>query len=86
MERDTEKVAAGGVIRDMDGNWILDFNHHLGSCSPFETKLWGILDGVLVMLKNEFKRATIQTNNMEVIKALIEKRTEDSSITILRRV
>ncbi|MBA0636274.1 hypothetical protein Godav_025193, partial [Gossypium davidsonii] len=86
VERATGKASAGGAIRDMEGNWIVGFNHFLGNCTPFEAELWGILNGILVMLKKGYKRATIQTDNLEVIKALIEKEMEDSGITILRRV
>ncbi|MBA0857366.1 hypothetical protein Goshw_011428, partial [Gossypium schwendimanii] len=33
-------------------------------------ELWGILDGLLVLLSKGFKRATIQTDNIDVVKAL----------------
>ncbi|KAK5793696.1 hypothetical protein PVK06_034849 [Gossypium arboreum] len=51
MERDTGKATAGDVVRDMNGNWILGFNHYLGNCTPFELELWGVLDEILIMLK-----------------------------------
>lgn len=38
------------------------------------------------MLKKGYKRATIQIDKLEVIKALTEKEMEYSSITILKRV
>lgn len=85
MERDTEKAATGGIIGDMDGNWLLSFNHYLGNCTPFEAELWGIMDEIFIMLKNGYKRATIQTNNLEVAQILTGKTMEDTCITILRR-
>ncbi|MBA0649846.1 hypothetical protein Goklo_017362, partial [Gossypium klotzschianum] len=33
-------------------------------------ELWGILDGLLVLLSKGFERATIQTDNIDVVKAL----------------
>lgn len=39
VDRDTRKASVGGVIRDMDDNWILRFSHYLGSCTPFEVEL-----------------------------------------------
>lgn len=86
MERDTEKSTTGGVIRDMDGNWILRFNHYLGSCTLFEAELQGILDGVLVILGKGYKRATIRMDRLEVVKTLTEKDIKDLGITVLRRV
>ncbi|KAK5846442.1 hypothetical protein PVK06_002730 [Gossypium arboreum] len=55
VERGSGKAVAGGVIQDMDDNWILKISHYLGNCTPFKVELWGILDGILVMLKNGFK-------------------------------
>ncbi|MBA0874722.1 hypothetical protein Goshw_021096 [Gossypium schwendimanii] len=49
VTRDSEKASVGGVLRDQFGNWILGFNRFLGSCTPFEAKLWGILDGITVL-------------------------------------
>lgn len=85
-ERYTRKATASGMIWDMDGNWILGLNHFLGSYTPVEVELWGILDGVLVMLEKGYEWATIQTDNLEVVKALTENEMEDSIITVLRRV
>ncbi|MBA0640806.1 hypothetical protein Goklo_023708, partial [Gossypium klotzschianum] len=57
-------ASIGGVLRDQHRNWILGFNHFLGQCLVFKEELWGNLDGLLVMLK-DFKRTTIQTDNLE---------------------
>ncbi|MBA0881047.1 hypothetical protein Goshw_027993 [Gossypium schwendimanii] len=46
----------------------------------------GILDGLLVVLNKGFKRVTIQSDNLDVVKALQESWLTDSSITVLRRV
>ncbi|MBA0582413.1 hypothetical protein Gorai_024561, partial [Gossypium raimondii] len=52
VERDSGKAAAGGVIQNMDSNWILGFSHYLGNCTPFEAELWGILDGFLWRIRH----------------------------------
>ncbi|MBA0631601.1 hypothetical protein Godav_000460, partial [Gossypium davidsonii] len=56
VARDSEKASVGGVLRDQFGNWILEFNRFLGSYTRFEAKLWGILDGMLLLLSKGFKR------------------------------
>lgn len=38
------------------------------------------------MLKNEFTKTTIQTDNLKVIHFLIENKEDDLGITILQRV
>ncbi|KAA3488041.1 LINE-type retrotransposon LIb DNA [Gossypium australe] len=79
-------AAAGGVVRDQDGNWILGYTHYLGSCSPLEAELWGVLDGVLILLNKGYKKVKIQTDNLEVIRALATKDMIDSGTTLLRRI
>ncbi|MBA0745324.1 hypothetical protein Gogos_007902, partial [Gossypium gossypioides] len=79
-------VAAGGVICDQADNWVFGYNWYLGNCTPFEAKLWGILDGLLILFNKRYKQATIQTNNANVAKALTDKEMEDSGVTIPRRV
>ncbi|MBA0644500.1 hypothetical protein Goklo_028649, partial [Gossypium klotzschianum] len=43
-----------------------------------QAKLWGILDGILILLNKGYKWATIQTDNLGVAKALPDKGLEDS--------
>lgn len=70
----------------MKGNCILGYNHFLSKCTSFEEKLWGIVDGILIILEKGYRRATIQTDNLEVISALTEKNMENSGITVLQRI
>lgn len=83
MKRYTGKAATGGVIRDEDNNWVLGFNHFLGTCTPFEVELWGFHDGMLLMLEKGYKRGKILMDNLDVVKALSENEMKDMGITIL---
>ncbi|MBA0843598.1 hypothetical protein Goarm_000770, partial [Gossypium armourianum] len=74
VARASENAFAGGVVRDQVGNWILGFNHYLGRCSLLEAELWGILDGILILLSKGYKKVRIL------------KESVDSDITLLRRV
>lgn len=73
------------VIRDTDGNWIIGFSYFLGDCNSLEAELWGIVDRVLIMLKNGFQMATIQTDSLEFVMLLTETEENDFDTTILRR-
>ncbi|KAH1057201.1 hypothetical protein J1N35_035266 [Gossypium stocksii] len=86
ITRDSGYATAGGLIRDSSGNWIVGFTHYLESYSPLEVEFWGILDGVLIALSKGYSNVRIQTENLEVIKALSSKIGVDSGITVLRRV
>ncbi|KAH1097100.1 hypothetical protein J1N35_014021 [Gossypium stocksii] len=85
VPRDSGNAAAGGVVRDLDGNWIVDFNRVLGLCTPFEAEVWGILDGILILLNKGYMRATIMTDNLEVAQVLTDLNLEDFGISVLRR-
>ncbi|MBA0822489.1 hypothetical protein Goarm_019287 [Gossypium armourianum] len=68
---------ADGAIVNGDGS---------ASIGVFKEELWRILDGLLVMLSKGFKRATIQTDNLEVANALQKNLMTNYGITVLRRV
>ncbi|MBA0701465.1 hypothetical protein Goari_005524 [Gossypium aridum] len=70
MARENGNASTSGVLRDQYGNWILGFRHYLGRCTAFEAELWGILDGLLILLNKGITRAIIQTYNLEVVRVL----------------
>ncbi|MBA0582524.1 hypothetical protein Gorai_024666 [Gossypium raimondii] len=39
-------VAAGGILRDHNGRWIIGFTKYLGNCVVLDSELWGIKDRV----------------------------------------
>ncbi|MBA0656812.1 hypothetical protein Goklo_009142, partial [Gossypium klotzschianum] len=65
---------------------ILFTDGAVASGDVFEAELWRILDGLLVLLSKGFKKATIQTDNLEVVKALQDNLMINSSIIMLRRI
>ncbi|KAA3459823.1 Retrovirus-related Pol polyprotein LINE-1 [Gossypium australe] len=65
VARASENASTGGVVRDRDGNWILGFTHYLGR--PLEAELWGILDGILILLnKGRIKRLLHSEDQWEI--------------------
>ena len=38
----------GGVVRDENGNWVIDFSRRLGNASSFLAELWALRDGLLL--------------------------------------
>ncbi|MBA0611137.1 hypothetical protein Godav_011841 [Gossypium davidsonii] len=84
-QREIGYAATGGAVRDGDGNWIMGFSRYLGVCSLFKAEVWGILDGILILLNKGYRRAIIQNDNLEVVQALTDVRLEDLGIIVLRR-
>ncbi|KAA3479950.1 reverse transcriptase [Gossypium australe] len=78
-------AASGGVVRDHEGNWIMGFNRFLGVCSPFEVEIWGILDGIFILLNKGYRRISIVTDNLEVVQNLSAPNSRDSGIAVIRR-
>lgn len=62
------------------------FNYYLRKCIIFEIEPWGMLDDIFIMLSKDFKRITIQTENLKVIRVLQGSVMTDSEITVFRRV
>lgn len=83
MERVIENTSAGGVLRDQGGNWILRYNSYLGKCSLFEAELWGVLDGILLLLNKGYRQATVQIDNAEVAMVLGDKEREEQVLQFL---
>ncbi|KAH1098440.1 hypothetical protein J1N35_015361 [Gossypium stocksii] len=83
--RDTGLGATGGIASNKKGNWIVGFTRFLGVCSPFEAEVWGILDGILILLNKGYSRIMILNDNLEAVQTLSNLNMEDSGISILRR-
>lgn len=62
------------------------FNHYLRRCTAFEIKLYGILNGFLVLPSKGIRRAIIQIDNLEVVRVLQDNAMADLGITVLRRI
>lgn len=41
-----EYIAAGGVLRDCNGNWVCGFSKYLGTGNSLLVELWGIYLGI----------------------------------------
>ncbi|MBA0609009.1 hypothetical protein Godav_021148 [Gossypium davidsonii] len=47
---ENDSASAGQIVLDHVGNWIFGFNRFLESYSVFDAKLWGILDGLDILI------------------------------------
>ncbi|MBA0743650.1 hypothetical protein Gogos_006312, partial [Gossypium gossypioides] len=65
---DSGLAATGGVVRDNNGDWILDYNRFLDNCSVFDAEIWGILDDLSLLHEQGHRRVMIQSNSLEAVK------------------
>ncbi|MBA0684542.1 hypothetical protein Goari_026126, partial [Gossypium aridum] len=80
----------------LTGNWVLLNNDGIvkldlgigaaGGCSIFDFELWGILDGLMLLQKQGYKKVVIQSDNLQVVKAIQDNLLEDSNLVLIKRI
>ncbi|KAK5818964.1 hypothetical protein PVK06_023918 [Gossypium arboreum] len=68
VQLDSGLVAAGGVLRDKEGQWIIGFHRFLGKCSVFNAELWGILEGLKLIQRLDYDHVIIHSDSLKVVK------------------
>lgn len=86
VERVIGLSTTGGVVRDEMRKWILGYNRFLGKCSAFDTELWVILDGLLLLQKQGYDKITIQLDNLEVVKTICDNRSVQRCSFMITRI
>ncbi|KAG8502754.1 hypothetical protein CXB51_000640 [Gossypium anomalum] len=92
--RDTKGLACletNGSVKYEDGaaiarGIIIGFNRFLGNCSVLEAELWGILDGLGILIDRGYGVVAVQINNLEVAKAIQERPIGRSNLAFIRRI
>ncbi|MBA0655700.1 hypothetical protein Goklo_008154, partial [Gossypium klotzschianum] len=67
---DVSFATVGGIMRYQNGGWILGFNRFFKNCSVFDAELWGILDGLALLMDRGYDNVLIQTDNLEAAKTI----------------
>jgi len=47
-------AGCGGLIRDENGAWLVGFSRNIGSTTSYAADLWGIRDGLALLLQFEY--------------------------------
>ncbi|CAN0829758.1 Putative ribonuclease H protein At1g65750 [Linum grandiflorum] len=63
-------AAAGGVLRNEDGDVQWAYTRNLGRCSITRAELWGIIDGMEIAWNNGCRRIAIQTDSTCAVQLL----------------
>ncbi|MBA0768476.1 hypothetical protein Gotri_017273 [Gossypium trilobum] len=72
-------AADGGCVRDHNGEWIIRFAKYLGNCTALEAEIWGILDGLNLILDRHFEKILIQTDSIEAINVILKDSSGNSN-------
>ncbi|KAK5792155.1 hypothetical protein PVK06_033269 [Gossypium arboreum] len=79
-------AAAGGFVFDHNDGWIMGYCRYLGNYTVVEAELWGILDGLNLILNRSFEKVVIQTDSIEVVNAIQEGYSRTSNFALVRRI
>ncbi|PNX85234.1 ribonuclease H [Trifolium pratense] len=60
----------GGVVRDSSGEWVGGYARGLGDCSIIITELWGVLEGLHLAWRLEFRHVELRSDSLSVVKRL----------------
>ncbi|WCJ31985.1 Polynucleotidyl transferase ribonuclease H-like superfamily protein [Euphorbia peplus] len=60
-------IAAGGVLRDNNGDWKGGFLHNIGRGNSFEAELWGILSGLHLAIARGISNLVVESDCAEAV-------------------
>lgn len=63
-------AAAGGLLRNAQGQWVAGFSMNIGHSSIHESKLWGLRQGLFLALQLGIDQLVVESDSLEVIQAL----------------
>ncbi|MBA0679329.1 hypothetical protein Goari_011103, partial [Gossypium aridum] len=58
----------------------------LGICSIFDAELWSILDGIILLQRRGCDKMLIQSDSLEVVKAIQEEVLAISNSVLIKRI
>ncbi|KAE8715796.1 hypothetical protein F3Y22_tig00110160pilonHSYRG00564 [Hibiscus syriacus] len=77
-----EITSCGGIIRDDDGKWIVDYGKSISSCSVLDAELWRILEGLKLAWDLQPRAVIVKMDNSEAIAVLEEGNRWGSSSSV----
>nr|GMD40682.1 putative RNA-directed DNA polymerase [Ipomoea batatas] len=63
----TGHASCGGLLRDVNGNWLLGFKAKVGHCSIEEAEAWSILKGLKTIWNHGYRKVIIESDAKRVV-------------------
>ncbi|KAK9006339.1 hypothetical protein V6N11_035380 [Hibiscus sabdariffa] len=76
----------GGLIRDIEGSWIMGFNRSLGATSIFNAELWAIYTGLQLAWNNGFEHVILQSNWLKAVTVIQENVADCNPNSLVRAI
>lgn len=84
MQLISGNAASEGIIRNAKGDWIARYNRFIRKCSIFNSELWAIFDGLQLTQQRGHDNVIIQSDSLEVIKAIHGSDSSTSNSSLIR--
>ncbi|XP_038997977.1 uncharacterized protein LOC120123031 [Hibiscus syriacus] len=78
--------SVGGLIRNMNGDWIIGFNKPVGISTPLQAELLGILEGLQLAFSHNIERLQCQIDSAEALKLVSSPMANCSPIALVRSI
>ncbi|KAE8666141.1 hypothetical protein F3Y22_tig00112507pilonHSYRG00062 [Hibiscus syriacus] len=76
----------GGLIRNMNGGWIIGFNKPVGISTPLQDELWGIFEGLQLALSHNIECLQCQTHCVEALNLVSSPMANCIPIALVRSI
>ncbi|GKU99327.1 hypothetical protein SLEP1_g12195 [Rubroshorea leprosula] len=63
-------AAAGGIIRDDSGQWILGFNLNIGACTRLGVELWALFHGMKLLWEKGYKKVVVESTSLQAVECV----------------
>ncbi|KAL5748778.1 hypothetical protein ACOSQ2_026075 [Xanthoceras sorbifolium] len=70
------RIAAGGAIRDSNGQWLGGFTVNKGTGSALDSEVWGMVEGLLYAWQDGYKFLLVETDCFTVFEVLGQETKE----------
>ncbi|KAE8722950.1 hypothetical protein F3Y22_tig00013285pilonHSYRG00098 [Hibiscus syriacus] len=80
------KATCGGVIRDTNGEWRVDFKKFIGIYSTMEAVLWRVYTGLLCAWEQGIQQLLVEIDSLESVQTLKNSTNKDGLLTITTHI
>ncbi|KAL4386440.1 hypothetical protein GQ457_09G009190 [Hibiscus cannabinus] len=82
----TGLAACGGLIRDHEGRWVRDFARSVGVCSPIESELWAVHEGLVQAWALGLRRVVVEVDSLSVLRLMLHRNDTEVPMTIVHHI
>ncbi|KAK8598482.1 hypothetical protein V6N13_094451 [Hibiscus sabdariffa] len=82
----TGLAACGGLIRDHEGRWVRGFARSVGVCSPIESELWAVHEGLVQAWALGLRRVVVEVDSLTVLRLMLHRNGTEVPMTIVLHI